>query len=215
MRAQSLLTLRPRIFDPLSAHALVEQIQEEYHFKQAPTPQDIANAAPSNFVFGKVRRGDEEIAVEGMSVTNFGTFATVVAAWTRTSTEDADFFLNSISAWMTRRHQIDLTPTMPTNYFSQLEVVLEKTFHKRLAGLQQFGMAIGSLLRGYGFDKYPDFEPSGFSLNYDGTKPDRYAGAFSLERRAATSYESNKYFTQAPLKTNDHIAILEQIERWL
>lgn len=215
MRAQSMRTLRPRIFDPFSGHTLVEEIQEQYHFKQVPTPQDITNGVPSNFIFGKVRKGDEDIPIEGMSVTYFGTFATVVTAWTRTSTDDADFFLKSVSDWMTRKHQLDLTPTMPTNYFSQLEVILDKTLLQRLVGLQQFGTAVGALLRHYGFHKYPDFEPSGFSLNFDGTKPDRYASAFSLERRVGTPFEDNKYFTQAPLRTDDHIEILKQIERWL
>lgn len=215
IRAQSIRTLKPRIFDPFSGFQLVEEVQEQYHFKQAPTPQEITNSAPSNFVFGKIRNGDQEIAIEGMTITYFGNFATVVTAWTRTSTDDADFFLDSISKWMAEKHDLDLAPTLPMNYFSQLEVVLEKTLQKRLEGLQRFGESIGGLLRAYGFKDYPDFEPTGFSMHHDGTKPERYAGSFSLERRAGASFESNKYFTQAPLKTFDHVALIEQIEKWL
>jgi hypothetical protein len=36
---------------------------------------------------------------------------------------------------------------------------------------------------------------------------------FLLERRAGTPYETNRYFSVAPLKTADHIKLLELIER--
>ncbi|MGB9114379.1 hypothetical protein, partial [Bradyrhizobium sp.] len=38
---------------------------------------------------------------------------------------------------------------------------------------------------------------------------------FLLERRAGAPYEANRYFSSAPMKTADHIKLLESIEREL
>jgi len=38
---------------------------------------------------------------------------------------------------------------------------------------------------------------------------------FLLERRAGASYQQNRYYSGAPMKTADHIRLLEIIEREL
>jgi hypothetical protein len=40
-------------------------------------------------------------------------------------------------------------------------------------------------------------------------------GYFSIERRAEVPFRDNKYFSSAPLPTQDHVAILQEIEKAL
>jgi len=215
LRAQSVRTTKPRAFDAVSAFELVDAVKDRYNFRQVPTTQEINAGSPTNFVFGKMREGDREVTIESFSIVYYGTFATGITAVTRSSTDDADLFLDDLRQWAVDKYKFDATPIIPANYHSQLEVIFNKTLDKRFEGLKQFGVTVADFLRGYGFNKYPDFEPIGFSMHFDGTKPDRYAAAFSLERRGGASYESNKYFAQAPLKTDHHIEVLRQIEEWL
>ena len=215
LRAQSVRTIKPRAFDSISAYELVEEVKEKYKFRQGPTTQEIASGSPTNFVFGKMPQGDHGIVIESLNITYYAAYATSVNAVTRSSTDDADIFLNDLERWVVGKYKLDLSPLFPTNYHSQLEVGFNTSLNKRFAELNPFGVAIGKLLRSYGFDKYPDFEPTGFSLHYDGTKPERFASAFSLERRAGAPWQTNKFFAQAPLRTADHIAVLRQIEEWL
>ena len=38
---------------------------------------------------------------------------------------------------------------------------------------------------------------------------------FTIERRSGRSFEDNRYFSSAPLRTSDHLVCLEQIEKLL
>src|ERR1019366_7101267 len=77
---------------------------------------------------------------------------------------------------------------------------------------------VTGLVRGYGFTACPDYEPSSFILFFDNSKftnPPTFAGSFLVDRRAGAGYEENRYYSQAPLRTADHIALLNELEKLL
>lgn len=78
--------------------------------------------------------------------------------------------------------------------------------------LDKFGQRIAQVLTGYGTIA-PPFQVSGFKLHCDVTtmalpKPTN----FLFERREGQPYELNIYFSSAPLRTDDHLKLLDELE---
>jgi hypothetical protein len=70
----------------------------------------------------------------------------------------------------------------------------------------------------YGLKECPAYEFGGFSMNIDVIKSEDLKPMpqpFAIERRVGSTYDEKKYFSQAPLRTQDHQAVLEQIEQIL
>ena len=60
-----------------------------------------------------------------------------------------------------------------------------------------------------------NYEPTGIILNLDQSTTKLAPVFFTLERRAEVPFTDNKYFSSAPLSTQDHIGILQEVEKAL
>src|SRR6266403_5454585 len=98
LRAASFRSLAPRLFDSVILAELIEAIKVKYNFRQVPTVAEVAQK-PADFGYGEIRRGDSLIVIEQLVVSYLGVQATSVAASTRTSTDDSDFFLDEVMGW--------------------------------------------------------------------------------------------------------------------
>jgi hypothetical protein len=220
LAAQATQFLKPRLFDNYSAFELAEAVKEKYEFRQAPSVQELSmpSPPPSNFFFGKMRRGNRSVTIESFQITYLISLATALTVNMRTSTDDADFFLADLTNWARENYSVDIAPVFPSVYRSQLEVAVDKSLSRQLAFLQALGAAISEQVKSYGFADCPNYEPTGFSMHFDATRraeSPTLAIPFSFERRIAAPFAQNKYFSQAPLKTSDHERILRLLEGML
>src|SRR5260370_6765000 len=89
-----------------------------------------------------------------------------------------------------------------TSYTSQLEVELDIAMDKPFLSLSQIGEKISQFVQGYGFsDLSPKFSLTGMSFFFDNSKLTMTPfPAFTLDRRTQKSFETNLYFSQAPLR---------------
>jgi hypothetical protein len=53
---------------------------------------------------------------------------------------------------------------------------------------------------------------TGIFFGYDTTHTKPYAPIFTIERRADVPFVENKYFSTAPLPTDEHLKVLEDFE---
>jgi hypothetical protein len=205
--------LKPRLFDSVIPLQLVESIKEQYNFRE------VQNQWPETlgFTYGESRGGDSIIVIEQLVIHHVGTRATSVGASTRTSTDDADLFLDNFLAWAKEKHKIDTLSELPPAYHSRLEFVLKKPLSSRFDDLRNLGKAITNLVKGYGSRDCPEFELGGFSMHFDTTKDSLLPTPrpFAIERRVGADYGENRYYSEAPLRTEDHKAVLEQLEQML
>ncbi len=221
LRAQSVVSLRANVFGNVPVFDLVDAVKERYGFRVTPSTEDLLNPQPNKpatFVAGKFRAKTRSITIENLQVLNFPPISTSVSAITRTSTDDSDLLLTDLETWVSAEFGIDCTNVFPRTYQSHLEVIITGSLAERLFVFKSLGDAITNLLKSYGFSSCPTFEPIGMSMYFDTTKqtaPPTLATPFTFERRAAAGYEENKYFSQAPLRTDDHIAVLTQLEQVL
>jgi hypothetical protein len=178
-----------------------------------------ANPA-ANFAWGKAELDNgRSVTIEGLIVQNFVNLATTISVITRTSTDDSDAVLADLAKWVASNFDMDASSVLPTNYLSQAEVILDSSISEGgFSFLNKLATRLTDLLKGYGFSACPPFETTALFLYYDTTKitvPPTLALNFSIDRRAGAAFSENKYFSQAPLKTNDHRAMIEELERLL
>jgi len=120
--------------------------------------------------------------------------------------------------WVRSAFSLNAKPVLPTNYLSQLEFELDHTPRERLSFMKPMCDMITKFIRGYGFTACPEYEPMAFSLYFDSsvlTNPPTLVGSFSFDRRNAVPWDENRFYSQAWLKTKDHIAVLTELEKLL
>jgi hypothetical protein len=59
------------------------------------------------------------------------------------------------------------------------------------------------------------YETTAVLLNLDQSTTKLTPGPFTIERRAEIPFSDNKYFSSAPLSTEDHVGLLQEIEKVL
>ena len=155
-------------------------------------------------------RVSEEIVIDSFQAFNDG-----VVVNTRAFVEDADLFLDDLIAWTTKSFGFNILddPPIQRTYASSIEVTFQGSLAPLFNKIGILNKRITTALTSYG--KVPQsYEVSGFSLHCDTTKllPPNPA-AFTFERRVQHSYTSNLYFSSAPLKTTDHLKVLEELEK--
>jgi hypothetical protein len=216
LRASAFRGLKPQLFETIAPLELVEAAKQRYNFVKVPIAE---KNEPFDFQIGKLKVDGKVIKIDQFVVSYIGTQATSLGAATRTTTDDADLFLDDLIAWSQEEFGLDTDSLFPPAYHGQVEFVLEKgQLADRFKKLNGLGDAITKIIRGYGLNECPDFALNSFSMHFDTndpalTKP--IPTVFAVERRVTARYAENKYFSQAPLKTADHKAVLEQLEKIL
>lgn len=57
------------------------------------------------------------------------------------------------------------------------------------------------------------YEPSALALDFDRSLQKRPRIRFSIQRHAEIGFAENKYYSEGPIRTAEHIALLESFER--
>jgi hypothetical protein len=219
LRAAAFRGLKPQLFDTVALLELVDAVKRKYEFLKSPDLEKL----PESFDFqvGKMRVGNRVIKIEQFIVSYVGTQTTSLGAATRTSSDDAETFLEDFMVWAKSEFGLDVTPVFSSAYHGQVEFVLDTDrLSNRFEELNELGKGITKIIEGYGLKNCPPFELAGLTMHFDSSDP-AFASikpiptAFAIERRVGARYAENKYFSQAPLKTADHRAVLEQLEKLL
>jgi hypothetical protein len=101
-----------------------------------------------------------------------------------------------------------------TDFGSQLTFESEMKFAKLNPVIGRIEEAVSSKLSS-AMSQPVVYEPTAVLLNLDQSVSKLAPGVFSIERRAEVPFSENKYFSNAPLPTQDHIDILKDFEKTL
>jgi hypothetical protein len=216
IRASAFRALKPFLFDKIIPLELATVVKQRYGFIKSSEVGLLAQ--PADFQAGKFTQASRTVAIEQFLVAYIGNRATSLGASTRESTDASDTFLNDVVQWASIEYGLDTAEVFPRSYFSQVEFVLSKPLSRHFTELGEIGEAITSYVQGYGLKECPSYEFGGFSMHFDLVKNDNLKPSpqpFAIERRVGSSYDERKYFSQAPLRTQDHKAVLERLEKLL
>jgi hypothetical protein len=142
-------------------------------------------------------------------IDRFQVFSNGILAEAKLDTNECDRFLDDLLKWITERGGVEFTPINPMSRFynSQLEIQSDIELGRSFPTLAPLGQQIAEILRGYG-QTMPDYELSG--LTFGATQNDTMG--FRFEGREGPNVPRGIFFSQARLRTSDHLRMLEALE---
>jgi len=188
---------------------LIDWLAESYHFAKVPSSildlEKDSNALA--FLSGQFKAREEFVAVE------LRMYRDGFVADTRSSTEDADAFLRDALDSAVKKFGLTFRPEMIRKilYLSELIVRCNRSISDLNPKLKSFSEKISSLA---GMQSHPLFDVFGIAFWHDPQISSKVA-QFRFERRANTPASENMYYSVAPLKTADHLSILNELEKIL
>jgi hypothetical protein len=163
---------------------------------------------------GKLGADDGEHNIQSLRIVSEGIIA---SAW---STEAARRFLEDFFAWASDKHGLRTESEAFSRYFflSQLIIEFEEPVDKIIRNFEALSSSVGKTFREtYGADN--QFQFSSLSIDYDRTILSdsnlNQLSQFMVARQIDKPFSSNRFFCQAPLRTEDHIRLLEELENRL
>jgi len=192
---------------------LVMEIGKRYQFIGLPRPEQLLPSqtnTPMTFEMGKVQLKDREIAVNALQIYPAG-----LAVITRTNTSDCDLVLDEVMEWATDTLKLTFEPIRPGNaHNSQLELRFNQPLATMLSAFNEIGAAITEGIDADFWRFKPAYELTTLTFFFDKTKaPSIAPTTFRLDRRDGSTFEDNLFWSEAPLSTDKHIAILGALER--
>lgn len=101
------------------------------------------------------------------------------------------------------------------HYESALVVELPQNVTSRLSALYELSEVLSDYQQAYGLPRY-EFQPARLGLDVDAQKHvGKQPIPFLLERRQGEPFEANRWFSAAPLKSDDHVTAIAKLEKAL
>jgi hypothetical protein len=202
-----LVDLNPRgVYD----YSIIRPMIDKYKFIKVPTKVEEFDLT-KGCVFGDGSFQKDSQHNIGFDLTLFNDGLVVD---TRSSTEDSDAFLNDFLTWIAA--EFGMVPYQEVlrhkMYLSELWVQTDKPLNALNPKLEKFAKRINSLISGHAHQSTA-FETSGIKFWTDPTDITNPPGPFMFERAEKTSFNENRYYSVAPLQTDVHLEMLEELER--
>jgi len=184
---------------------VAEMIVNRFGFAKFPQKaEDFDETKGVEFTEGNF----EDIGVDKLTIWFNG-----VGIDVRSSTDDAKVILDKSFEWLKSEVGLNYTPDMVKRwaYLSQVTFYSDADFniiHPALRNVSRKVTEAVSRLQGAEFA----FVPNWLGWGFDRTVRQFAISDFSIQRRADTPFSENKYFSQAPVSTSEHIKILEEFE---
>jgi hypothetical protein len=198
------LNPKGKAYYPDIAAALVRR----FNFQGYPTkPEDFDEAKGIHFTDGKFSDG----TLDRVQIFTHG-----IVVDTRISTDVSAALLHDTLLWARSELGLHYEEGMVKRraFVSQLTFESALKLAKLNPVLGKVGGQISSSLS-TSMGQPINYEPTGIILNLDQSSTKLAPGFFTLERRAEVPFSDNKYFSTAPLSTQDHISTLQEIEKAL
>ncbi len=190
-------------------HTLFPALVERYKFASYPKEIDSdPNKEPGDkFTSGEFRNA------QGLDVMiNFITFDDGIVAETRSSTRDCEAFLDELLEWAVKDFGLTFYPEMIRKKGHISELIVKSAYSPASLNpqLQRFADKLSSLV--YFENGTLPFEPSGISFSPN-TNTAIKPSAFIFERAADEPFSKNRYYSKAPIHTDIHLDMLNELEQ--
>lgn len=203
----NIVDLNPR---GLSLLALIPPVIERYKFQLYPTKAEEmfgANIKEIKFIGGSFQTDLHHIIGVDLTMFNDG-----LVVDTRSSTKDSDTFLNDLLIWVST--EFGLVPYQEVLkskvYVSELWVQTDKSLNSLNPNLDKFAKRITSLIEGHSHHPIA-YETSGIMFWTDPSVINP-PNPFRFERIIDRPFSENRYYSAAPLQTEIHLEMLEELE---
>jgi hypothetical protein len=184
---------------------LVPLLVKRFNFQKFPEKlEDFDEQKGVEFVSGYTG----QTTIDKLTVWNNG-----IGLDVRSSTDDAQQIIVSTLSWLKEVAGLAFKPEMITRW----AFLSQCTFHSDV-NLDGVNPAIANLasrisdeISAIQKQRY-DYSVRGITLDFDRERPNVPVAAFLIQRRVGTPLSGNKYFSEAALPTDVHLALLSEFE---
>jgi len=186
---------------------LMTAIGERCEFRKVPQDFGKKDAAPAVFEIGKWN----DQPINKLTIFNDG-----IVLETSSDTDDTDATLQQLLLWAKKEIGINYKPEMIRRklFTSQLVVYSDMELDSVHPILKELATFVSSDVSKQ-FDQQLVYRTAGITIGPNTLTSKFPPTAFSIERRIDVPDSNNKYFSTAPLRTTDHMALLERLEKSL
>ena len=204
-RVTALFRMTRRSGQPYLPH-IVAQVAERYRFGSSPHSIDEQGGNRAEFRHGLF----EGNAIEALEIYNDG-----IIVKSRSDTDFIDEFIVDFVAWLEGDHGYSMieTHTVSRMYDSTLLIETDRdVFQPFEAYAEILKMIEKALQDSSGLEiAYQNF---GLTLSADQTRNSALKPApFRFERKEGIEFSRHQFYSTAPLKTKQHLGILERLEQ--
>lgn len=186
---------------------LFEWLKDTYHFDKVPSSlTDLDESKGFSFLRGTFQIREEIFVDASFKIYNDG-----VIAETQSSTRDSQAFLETILKTVIAEFNLSFrSETIRQRIFtSEMNVRSEKQLIGINPQLSHFASKISALIDG---TRKPNFEFSALAFWPEQSLTPSIYPAFDFARKINSLPEENKYWSKAPLHTDDHLNMLNEFE---
>jgi hypothetical protein len=221
LQAQTIRAVQVRgIFGylPEAVQALVKQ----YQFVGYPRESELSGlivppsgdpnlaAKPATFTQGRARIANKDVVIDSLQIYQNGLIVS-----TRTGTDDSDAIVADVLRWSGDYFKVTYDELKPSaGHGSQLEFKFVRSLPELMPTLRTVGRKIADSIEKdfWGFE--PPYQAIGVNFYFDRNKfPAIAPGVVKIDYRASQPFEKNIYWSEAPLSTTNHEAVLVEFEQ--
>jgi hypothetical protein len=186
---------------------IIDWLKETYNFAEAPESAakvDDKNGLPLKK--GEFQAREEVFVDVELTLYNDGLIAN-----SSSSTEDTDKFLDNVVTSAVAEFSLTFDPSMVRRklYLSELNVRLDNPLVNLNPKLAHFAENLSSVCKDA---IVQPFEVGGLALWTDVTNSVYKTPPFLIERKLNAPFRENRFYSKAPLRTDEHITILKELE---
>jgi hypothetical protein len=149
-------------------------------------------------------------------ITKLSVHGNGVLAEANDTTDQIDAFLDDLISFSNELlgFTVFTEPDLRRAYLSQFEAEIENGLAESFSEFTEIGRKISSIVKSYGANSSP-FEVTELALHCDinALELPRPGPKFSIARRAAETFDKRLYFVSAPLRTKEHISLVNELEK--
>lgn len=184
---------------------LVSALVERYQFAKFPQKlEDFDESKGVTFQSGRTK----DFTIAQIQVYNHATYVD-----TSSSTADSEKLFNEVLLWLSESHGLIFRPEMVQRktYVSQLTFFSDTIMKALTPAVLKLASKLAKRVPEF-YHQPLNYQPAAFYLAFDPLSVKTGPSNFSIERRADTLFKENKFFSSAPLPTEEHIHMLEELE---
>lgn len=184
---------------------LVKALVERYEF--AKFPQKLEDFDETK---GVVFQGGR---TKNFTIAQIQIFNHAIYVDTASSTADSEKLFNEALSWLAQSHGLNFQSAMVKRktYVSQLTFFSDTIMKALNPAVLKLASKLTKRIPEF-YHQALDYQLGGFVVTYDPLSVKAGPSNFSIERRADTLFKENKFFSSAPLPTDEHIKMLEELE---
>jgi len=189
----------------------IKGVSQRYAFAKVPEPKDVVEARQKNqgIVFSN---GLFKTTAGKTAMITLTTYADGLVVDTRSSTSDADEFLDDLFRWLHTELELPDPKTirMKCLYYSDLFISMSRSLNIINPKFAAFSQMLTSMTKS---PQAPlNFEVGALGFWIDPAHKAQQTN-FRLERAQGVPFSENRYYSAAPLETEDHLKALSELER--